>query len=1359
MATIDGSSEQTVSCNAERLVRVGYYEFEKTIGKGNFAVVKLATHKVTQSKVAIKIIDKTKIDADNLRKILREIEILKKLRHPYIIRLYQVMETERMIYLVTEYASCGELFDYVATHGKMREREARTKFMQIVAALRYCHKRGIVHRDLKAENLLLDKDLNIKLADFGFSNFYTPGELLSTWCGSPPYAAPELFEGKEYDGPKADVWSLGVILYVLVCGYLPFDAKTLQTLRSLVVAGKFRIPYFMSSDCDNLIRKMLQVDPEKRINIERIMQHRWITVEGLDPKIEEILQYYNTPKSELPPPDNDQVLEHMMHIIPDLDREKILQCVHGMKFDHISAIYHLLEEKVAEAASASASPSMVLYPQALPVVPTHHRKSSITTGFVDRSPVSDTDETPRGLEETPRVLPLFSCSPISQNLPVLHDPYQANFLEKYGDTDFSGESDTDEPSQRCVHKYLCSRRHTVGPGDTRHEEVMEAHMRGQLQLLAPGGLGAMSGYPIPPMSLLPHTNLPQNLPLVKNFPPQNFSIKDQHLLKPPPFMHPAGGLGRRASDGGANLQMYFQRQFPDGGWSHPNSQEQITQLGLGASCLGGHSQPLPQQDDDLLGHRDDEIDPSDIAQYMAGRGSIQRATLPLVTPKDGQEPQRKMPPNRARKTGLPMVTERPPELRLEAEERMKRDYTSSHLQNLYNNALLMGTPLAPGITTGIPPSSSANYAIKPGIVSGIPHPQSSKRLPTTSPHNLSNHPYIGYSCCSPPLSIPSSSFVSQSCSSSSSCSSTSHPSPSTTPGIISGIPPHNNNNNIVNNNNPWQKHRERKRKTGLPTVLENNWVVSAPAEATDCTTVGRENYKDSIYLTSDRYSPGNIMRRASDSATFSLSNINQEFQQLQKHSGVTDAALQAELQRGHSLHRMGAASSPTSCAHRGSSPAPNIMSPCPPTAMLGGSIAGGSPCRSPLPQTPSPLHQQTIPLISPTPSPPVPPTTPPSIPSSPLHHSGSSIEGTALSLSRLQLHPPSSPAGLRSPSHRQSPPLVLSPQPSSPVSLLNPGAPLSPPPPGLIPRPGPSPPPLALDSIREEPLGGCHISHQIPRSTHTFTQNPQISITDESGGQVIIGSSSDSSPDVSDDMDSSPFPSPPASDHITLFPHLSPQRLSKGLSLDSAPLPCVGQYDTQGPSITRGTAGFFASSRRHPTTDNNNVHRARNERNLVRQNAITGTPRNHMLITSMEFRHSFPPFHNGGTGESDTEMTDISPSGDQLPLVERGVIELELPKTGSGSFLLTLPTKWSGMAQEELVGSIMHILERRAPSIVREGVRDCGLSIRDPTGAQVDLEVHEGSAADSRALKMRRVSGDEDQYTQLCQQLIDCMTT
>lgn len=261
------------------------------------------------------------------------------------------------------------------------------------------------------------------------------------------------------------------------------------------------------------------------------------------------------------------------------------------------------------------------------------------------------------------------------------------------------------------------------------------------------------------------------------------------------------------------------------------------------------------------------------------------------------------------------------------------------------------------------------------------------------------------------------------------------------------------------------------------------------------------------------------------------------------------------------------------------------------------------------------------------------------------------------------------------------------------------------------------------------------------------------------GDLVYIPSSSDSSPDVSDDMDSSPIPSPQSPDLSNIFPHASPQRLLKGLSLDSSPLPCIGQCDTQGPSITRGTAGILPSRRQTPP-DNNNVHRVRNERNigLVRQNAITGNHHQHMLITSMEFRHSFPPFHNGGASESDTDMADISPLGDRSPLGERSIIELKLLKTGSGSILLTLPTKWSGMAQQDLVGNIMHILERKAPSIVREGVRDCGLSVRDHTGAQIDLEVHEGPAADSRALKMRRVSGDELQYTQLCQQLINCMT-
>ncbi len=187
---------------AQRLLRVGLYDLEKVLGKGNFALVRLGVHKLTKTKVAVKIVDKNDLDEDNQRKIKREIQIMRRLSHRNIIRLYQVMETESMIYIVTEYASNGEIFDYLVNNGRMSEQEACRVFAQILAAVRYCHSRGVVHRDLKAENLLLDSENNIKLADFGFSNYFVRGSLLSTWCGSPPYAAPELFEGKQYVGPK-----------------------------------------------------------------------------------------------------------------------------------------------------------------------------------------------------------------------------------------------------------------------------------------------------------------------------------------------------------------------------------------------------------------------------------------------------------------------------------------------------------------------------------------------------------------------------------------------------------------------------------------------------------------------------------------------------------------------------------------------------------------------------------------------------------------------------------------------------------------------------------------------------------------------------------------------------------------------------------------------------------------------------------------------------------------------------------------------------------------------------------------------------------------------------------------------------
>ncbi|XP_074972546.1 serine/threonine-protein kinase SIK2 isoform X3 [Phalacrocorax aristotelis] len=329
-------------------VRVGFYDIEGTLGKGNFAVVKLARHRITRSEVAIKIIDKSQLDAVNLEKIYREVQIMKMLDHPHIIKLYQVMETKSMLYLVTEFAKNGEIFDYLASHGRLSEAEARRKFWQILSAVEYCHGRKIVHRDLKAENLLLDNNMNIKIADFGFGNFYKSGEPLTTWCGSPPYAAPEVFEGQQYEGPQLDIWSMGVVLYVLVCGALPFDGPTLPILRQRVLEGRFRIPYFMSEECEHLIRRMLVLDPSKRLTIAQIKEHKWMLIEV--PAQRPILY----PPGEENEPSigeyNEQVLR-LMHSL-GIDQQKTTESLQNKSYNHFAAIYYLLVERLKSHRSS-----------------------------------------------------------------------------------------------------------------------------------------------------------------------------------------------------------------------------------------------------------------------------------------------------------------------------------------------------------------------------------------------------------------------------------------------------------------------------------------------------------------------------------------------------------------------------------------------------------------------------------------------------------------------------------------------------------------------------------------------------------------------------------------------------------------------------------------------------------------------------------------------------------------------------------------------------------------------------------------------------------------------------------------------
>jgi len=282
--------------------------------------------------------------------------------------------------LVTEFCAGGEIFDQLVANGRMSEQVARNYFHQIIEAVDFLHQNGIVHRDLKAENLLLSADYKcVKLADFGFSNYFSREALLSTWCGSPPYAAPELFEGRHYCGPKADIWSLGVVLYVLVCGALPFDGHTLQSLKSRVLAGKFRIPYFMSCDCEHLIRHMLITDPDKRFNLQQVKVHKWMRLSNTNTSSKTCEKTIIDDETSIDDSIDMSIVEWVSREL-SIDTLEVLESVRSRAYDHYYALYHLVNDS-SHATPSSAPPS----PPLLPVIPsTNQRKSSITTGIVER---------------------------------------------------------------------------------------------------------------------------------------------------------------------------------------------------------------------------------------------------------------------------------------------------------------------------------------------------------------------------------------------------------------------------------------------------------------------------------------------------------------------------------------------------------------------------------------------------------------------------------------------------------------------------------------------------------------------------------------------------------------------------------------------------------------------------------------------------------------------------------------------------------------------------------------------------------------------------------------------------------------
>ncbi|XP_075366517.1 SNF-related serine/threonine-protein kinase-like isoform X1 [Mycteria americana] len=323
----------------------GLYDLERTLGKGHFAVVKLARHVFTGQRVAVKVIDKSKLAGEAAGQLLQEVRCMKLVQHPNVVRLYEVIDTHTKLYLILELGDGGDMFDHIMRHeGGLAEARAKHYFAQIVHAISYCHKLHVVHRDLKPENVVFFQEQGVvKLTDFGFSNRFQPGKMLTTSCGSLAYSAPEILLGDEYDAPAVDIWSLGVILYMLVCGHPPFQEANDSETLTMIMDCRYTVPPHVSAQCADLISRMLQRDPKQRASLEQIEGHAWL--QGVDP----------SPASRclLPLTSHKRVSEEEHKIILQAmtcgniaDRDTIQEALEADRYNHITATYFLLAERM-----------------------------------------------------------------------------------------------------------------------------------------------------------------------------------------------------------------------------------------------------------------------------------------------------------------------------------------------------------------------------------------------------------------------------------------------------------------------------------------------------------------------------------------------------------------------------------------------------------------------------------------------------------------------------------------------------------------------------------------------------------------------------------------------------------------------------------------------------------------------------------------------------------------------------------------------------------------------------------------------------------------------------------------------------
>ncbi|CAB3409490.1 unnamed protein product [Caenorhabditis bovis] len=318
----------------------GYYAVHDELGAGGFGKVRLATHLLTNQKVAIKIIDKKHVGND-LPRVKTELDALRNLSHQNICRLYHYIETEEKFFLIMEYCSGGEMFDYIVRKERLEESEARHFFRQLVSGMAFVHSQGYAHRDLKPENLLLTEDLHLKLIDFGLCAKTEKGRIdkhhLDTCCGSPAYAAPELIQGLPYKGNEADIWSMGILLYTLLVGALPFEDDNLQVMYRKIQSGRYYEPDWLSPLSKQLLRSMIQVRPEERITVQKLLTHEWMNVKYSQP-----IKWNTIYDKNFIDRDVARVMAKYYNMETT---DKMIEKIKEWNFDYMTATYYALLQK------------------------------------------------------------------------------------------------------------------------------------------------------------------------------------------------------------------------------------------------------------------------------------------------------------------------------------------------------------------------------------------------------------------------------------------------------------------------------------------------------------------------------------------------------------------------------------------------------------------------------------------------------------------------------------------------------------------------------------------------------------------------------------------------------------------------------------------------------------------------------------------------------------------------------------------------------------------------------------------------------------------------------------------------------